>query len=119
MSNSNRRSAEVLANIFKALSNEHRVAIIEKLMACCPPKRSGDDNGCCSTEGKMDTFVGELGKDLGIAQSTLSHHLKELNHSGLVKMERNGKFINCTLNSDAIELLNQFFNMQSKIMEDK
>jgi len=111
-------STEELAYVFKALSNEHRISIVQKLMECCPPKGESDKNDCCSTQEKVVAFVGDLGKDLGIAQSTLSHHLKELNQSGLVKMERNGKFISCTLNSETIELLNNFFNMQNKTEEE-
>lgn len=37
--------------------------------------------------------VGDLGKGLGIDPSTVSHHLKELRRSGLLRMERCGKTI--------------------------
>jgi len=36
----------------------------------------------------------------GLAPATVSHHLKELDHAGLVNVERDGKFAYLTLRRD-------------------
>lgn len=36
----------------------------------------------------------------GLAPATVSHHLKELDHAGLVRVERDGKFAHLTLRRD-------------------
>jgi ArsR family transcriptional regulator len=43
-----------------------------RLASCCLP------GGTCNTETEMYECVGKLGKDLGIAPSTISHHIKTL-----------------------------------------
>jgi len=53
--------------------------------------------------------VGDLGEGLDIAASTLSHHLKELNRAGLVRMERRGKHIECWLEPEVLGELARFF----------
>jgi len=56
-----------LALIFKALAHPARIAIIQQLL-------------------KMDTCIcGELVSELGLAQSTISQHLKELKNAGLIR----------------------------------
>ena len=44
----------------------------------------------------------ELGKGLEIDPSTVSHHIKELRVSGLIRMERRGKNIVCWVDSDTV-----------------
>lgn len=41
--------------------------------------------------GKDGLTPGDLGENLGVAAATLSFHLKELTHSGLVSQERQGR----------------------------
>lgn len=90
--------------MFKALSNPHRLEIFAKLASCCTP----------GTVHKVDEqmeamFVGELAEGLGIAPSTVSHHLKELSHAGLVKMARQGKFVECSIDPGILDELSAFF----------
>jgi ArsR family transcriptional regulator, arsenate/arsenite/antimonite-responsive transcriptional repressor len=40
---------------------------------------------------------------LGLAPATVSHHLKELESAGLVKVERDGKFVHISLRRDVLE----------------
>ena len=85
-----------LAGTFKALSNPQRLKIFLALASCCPP-------GCCVSDPcTMRRCVGELGENLDLAPSTVSHHLKELRQAGLMNVERRGKRIECWLSEEAI-----------------
>mgnify|MGYP003905405807 CR=1 FL=1 len=55
-------------------------------------------DGSADTESEGCACVGELGKDLNIVASTISHHMKELRQAGLVRMERRGQRIECWRN---------------------
>jgi len=93
-----------MADMFKALSNAHRLALFQRLMSCCEPGTK------CSTEEAVKYCVGELGEGLDIAPSTLSHHLKELNRAGLVQMERRGKNVDCWVDPVVLKQLKAFFS---------
>ena len=69
--------------ILKALADPRRLEIIERLSACPGP-------GACS----------DLRGWLPISAATLSHHLKELEHAGLITVTREGKFAHLTLRRD-------------------
>jgi ArsR family transcriptional regulator, arsenate/arsenite/antimonite-responsive transcriptional repressor len=103
MSKSKTNEVEKYAEIFKALSNPHRLKIFMRL-ACC----GSEGMLCCSTD-KVCECVGELGSTLGIAPSTVSHHLKELYRAGLIKMSRNGQKIECSIDPEIITALSDFF----------
>lgn len=92
------------AEMFKALSNPHRLALFSRLMNCCSPGTK------CSPDEAVRFYVGELGEGLDIAPSTLSHHLKELNRAGLVNMERRGKNVECWLEPETLKHLADFFS---------
>lgn len=100
---SNKRSNEFRAAQFKALSNPHRLSLFERLMLCCAP------GSVCSTDEATSYCVGELGERLSIAPSTVSHHLKELNRAGLIKMKRQGKSIRCWVEPEVLMELALFF----------
>ncbi len=97
---------ELLAEMFKALSNPHRLALFYRLMACCVPGTR------CGVDEAKRFCVGELHEGLDIAPSTLSHHLKELNRAGLIQMERRGKNVECWLEPAVLVQLSQFFNQK-------
>ncbi len=108
MSNYRDKKAEKFADIFKALSNPNRLKIFMRLVSCCPPgtitrikDKMPEDGGCAC--------VGELGKDLGIGPSTISHHIKELRRAGLIRMERRGQKIECWIDPDTQSALQGFF----------
>jgi len=94
------------ADMFKALSNPHRLTLFSRLMSCCVPGTK------CSPSAAVRYCVGELGDGLDIAPSTLSHHLKELNRAGLVNMERRGKNIECWVEPDVLDNLASFFSQK-------
>jgi len=88
-----------LAEALKALGNPQRLRLFLRLLACCPPGQA-----CCdASEAKR--CVGDVGGDLDIAPSTVSHHLKELRRVGLIHMERNGRNIDCRAEPERLEEL--------------
>ena len=54
--------------------------------------------------------VGELGQDLGIGLSTISHHIKELRRAGLIRMERRGQKIECWIDPETLAAVRDFFS---------
>lgn len=108
MSKHRTRKTEGLARALKALSNPHRLAIFTRLVGCCPP------GSACRGDVRRPPCVGELGRDLGIVASTVSHHLKELRAAGLVRMERRGQTIECSVDGGALGELARFFSGLAK-----
>jgi ArsR family transcriptional regulator len=91
-----------LAEVFKALSHPHRLAIFMRLAQCCEKHGcSGDD---CSR-----LCVGELGKGLHISPSTISHHLKELSRAGLISTRKSGQSVHCWVAETTLDDLSDFF----------
>ena len=91
------------AGMFKALGNPHRLAIFQRLTTCCDP------GTVCKVDAALHYTVGEIGEDLDIAPSTISHHLKELFRAGLIETRRNGKNIECWIEPKTLEQLSGFF----------
>lgn len=81
--------SEQYAEVFKALSNPQRLKIFMSLAYCGVEGIAYDDSGnCCEC-------VSALGEGTGLTLSTVSHHLKELRHAGLIKTRRRGQHIEC------------------------
>lgn len=92
---------DALAEVFAALSNPQRLRIFLRLAAnCLSPECSEDEVRFC---------VADLGTDFHMAPSTLSHHLKELRRAGLMRMERNGRRIECSVRADTVRQLAALF----------
>lgn len=94
---------------FKALGQRHRLEIVRRLLerslSCCDAERTADctlDPTCCN--------FGELADELAIDKATVSHHLKELEHAGIVERIRNGRRVYVRLNLKAIESLRAFLD---------
>lgn len=98
------QNIEFHAAQFKALSNPNRLTLFKRLMSCCAP-----GTVCSTTDEAVRYCVGELGKGLGIAPSTVSHHLKELSQAGLIQTKRQGKTIHCWIEPSVLNELGQFF----------
>ena len=49
--------------------------------------------------------VGEIQEHLAIPASTLSHHILHLVSAGLLRQEREGRILRCTLNYDLMQAL--------------
>lgn len=80
--------AEATAAVFKALSDPARVKIVSAVAAA--------EEAVCACE-----FVPAL----GLSQATVSHHLKKLTDVGLLEREQRGKWAHFSLNTDALERL--------------
>ncbi|HSC92800.1 MAG TPA: metalloregulator ArsR/SmtB family transcription factor [Gaiellaceae bacterium] len=79
-----------LERLFKALADRHRVRIVNLLA-------SADDAVC----------VCALLPALGLAQATVSYHLKLLTDAGLLERERRGRFAYYRLADGALDRLGE------------
>jgi DNA-binding transcriptional ArsR family regulator len=104
MSNNKNIAIDEFAEIFKALSNANRLRIFLRLASCCKP----------GTVGFMDesatAYIGELGEEVNVVKSTVSHHIKELRHVGLIRTERQGQKIACWVDPHMVDALKEFFS---------
>ncbi len=98
---------EPLAHVFKALAHPQRLRIFLRLATCCEGR-----SGCDATTEGVRQCVGDLGEDLGLAPSTVSHHLRELRQSGLIQVARNGQRIECWISGDTIRQVQDFFTQE-------
>jgi ArsR family transcriptional regulator, arsenate/arsenite/antimonite-responsive transcriptional repressor len=98
-------STEELALIFKALGDPTRLRIFQTLR-CCGASVEVDDSGAVRPAGSLS--VGEVCCRIGGSGSTLSHHLKELRLAGLIRMEKRGRWIYCSVNPEALETIQAF-----------
>ena len=98
--------------MFKALSNPHRLSIVMRL--ACPSAQMK----AATTDAQICECIGILGKDLGIAPSTVSHHIKELCRAGLIKMKRRGQNIECQVDLETLNSLAAFFKQLSNIKQE-
>jgi DNA-binding transcriptional ArsR family regulator len=75
------------ADMFAAMGSEPRLRIMRLLLSAHP-------------EGMV---VGDIGTELEVAASTLSHHLEKLKNEDLVRVQREGTFLRYTANTTALE----------------
>jgi len=84
-----------LAELFRALGDSTRLRIVQLL----------------ASEGEM--CVCRIFPELGLPQSTVSHHLATLRHAGLVRQRREGQMIFYSLRDSA--LLEQALELVGKL----
>ena len=77
------------ADMFSAMGTEPRLRIVRLLLNAHP-------------EGLI---VSEIGSELEIPSSTLSHHLDKLKNEDLVRVRREGTFLWYSANTDALQEL--------------
>jgi ArsR family transcriptional regulator len=80
------------ADMFSAMGTEPRLRIMQLLLWAHP-------------DGMV---VGEIQEELGIPNSTLSHHLDKLRNEDLVRVQRESTFLRYTANTDALQELLRF-----------
>lgn len=102
-------SKEALALMFKALGDPTRLGIFQMLRCCSGAGRGievDDETGDCRPVGSLS--VGEVCCQIGGSMSTISHHLKELRLAGLIRMEKRGRWIYCSVNPEALVTIRDF-----------
>ena len=80
------------ADMFSAMGTEPRLRIMRALLSAHP-------------DGKI---AGEIGAELDIPASTLSHHLEKLKNEDLVKVRRESTFQRYSANVDGLQELLRF-----------
>lgn len=93
MSVSNVQRSERLALLCKALSHPVRIQVLELLLR---------ENGGC--------YCGDLAEKFGLAQSTMSHHLKALREAGLIVGREEGAATCYCANRTAVSELQALLN---------
>ena len=77
------------ADMLAAMGSEARLRIMRLLLSAHP----------------LGMVVGEIGAELEVPPSTLSHHLDKLRNERLVRVQREGTFLRYTANTKALERL--------------
>jgi ArsR family transcriptional regulator len=77
------------ADMLSAMGTDSRLRIMQLLLSAHP-------------DGLV---VGEIGNELEIPSSTLSHHLEKLKNENLVKVRREGTFLWYSANTEALQEL--------------
>ena len=77
----------IAADILGALGNETRLKVFRLLVRV----------------GRDGINIGQIQEHLGIAPSTLAHHLQTLAHAGLVTQGKQGRAVVCTANFETMD----------------
>jgi ArsR family transcriptional regulator len=77
------------ADMFSAIGTDSRLRIMQLLLSVHP----------------QGLIVGEIGNELEIPSSTLSHHLEKLKNEDLVKVRREGTFLWYSANAEVLQEL--------------
>ncbi len=85
----NEQDVTRFADMFSAMGTEPRLRIMRVLLSAHP-------------DGLV---VSDIGQELGIPASTLSHHLDKLRNEGLVKVRREGTYLWYSANAEALQEL--------------
>jgi DNA-binding transcriptional ArsR family regulator len=75
------------ADMFSAMGTEPRLRIMQLLLSAHPDGMT----------------VGDIGSELDIPSSTLSHHLDKLKNEELVRVRREGTYLWYSANADALQ----------------
>lgn len=84
------------ADMLSAMGAEPRLRILRLLLSAHP-------------DGMV---VGEVGEELGIPSSTLSHHLEKLKNEDLVRVKREGTYLWYSANAEALQDLLGFLYVE-------
>jgi ArsR family transcriptional regulator len=88
-----------MSDAFKALSNETRLAVFEKISI-------GQCKGILDKDNRLS--VCNVASNFNISLSTISHHMKELRNAGLINCEREGQSIFCQPNDETIKMMVEY-----------
>ena len=90
--------AAATAAVFKALGDPSRVKILNLLATCGTP-----------------VCVCEFEPALGLAQPTVSHHLKKLAEAGLLEREERGRWAYYSLDTEALERVSRLVDFKEVV----
>ena len=90
-----------LANLLKALAHPARIAIIQHLVKA------------------EHCICGDIVEELGLAQATISQHLKELKNAGIIKGNISGTAICYCIDEKALQTFQKYFNNIETKLEKK
>jgi ArsR family transcriptional regulator, arsenate/arsenite/antimonite-responsive transcriptional repressor len=79
-------SEEQVHLIAKALADPRRYELLRQIGSCTKPMQCADIKDCHP-----------------VSAATLSHHMKELDAAGLIRVTREGKFVSYTLRRDVLQ----------------
>ena len=80
------------AEAFRALGDPHRLKALHFLATATPD--------CCQEPGGVCAC--DLVTHLGLAQPTVSHHMRLLTHAGLVTATKRGRWVHYALSAEGI-----------------
>jgi ArsR family transcriptional regulator len=86
---------DTAATVFKALGDAHRLKALHFLATATP--------GCCQNGESICAC--DLVDHLGLAQPTVSHHMRLLVDAGLVTAEKRGRWMHYALSSDGLRVV--------------
>lgn len=89
-------SIKEVAQGYSAIGSESRLSVLLLLV------QTGDDG----------LTIGEIGHQLGIAASTLAHHLRYLVSADMVLQEKQGREVRNTANFDYLEELGNYLLLE-------
>ncbi len=75
------------ADMLAAMGTEPRLRIMRLMLSAHP----------------HGLVVGEIGSELGMSGSSLSHHLEKLKNEGLISVKREGTFLRYAANTDTLQ----------------
>ena len=89
-----------IVKVFKALDDEKRLEILDMI-------RSGEKCACV------------ILKDMKISQPTLSHHMKILCESGIVRGRKEGKWVYYSIDSEGVRRAEAILRSLTTLAEDE
>ena len=96
-----------LSRMFRALGNPHRLRLFMNLL---------DESKLDLAKGRIhDCFLAKLLAGIDLGAATVSHHVKELSDAGLIKTEREGKQLTCSVDPTGLQQLRNVLNTTSKV----
>ncbi len=96
-------SSKKMAHVFRALSSEQRLNLFRMIYYW---QKTMPKSECCGVQ-KAFTRACDC---MDLSRSTISHHLKELQNSGLIICEKKGQTLVCTINHELIKEIKEYFD---------
>lgn len=84
---------DLTAEVFKALGDPHRLKALHFLATATPDCCQGPDGVCAC----------DLVTHLGLAQPTVSHHMRLLTQAGLVTATKRGRWVHYALSAEGFQ----------------